>query len=132
MNITKKCTTCNRTKELHLFHNHPTGKYGKQSWCKACRKKYPRKYSNKKSWDLKKKYGLERQDYLNLKERQEDRCAICRIHEDELKTTLFVDRCHNTNIIRGLLCHNCNIGMFHIERLKDKLDIALNYIQRNV
>ena len=47
-------------------------------------------------------------DYFNLFEKQNNKCAICGI---EFKTINegCVDHCHNTNIIRGILCNKCNL-----------------------
>lgn len=43
----KRCGTCNETKELSLFHLNSTGKYGRAGRCKACIK-----LSNKKWYEV--------------------------------------------------------------------------------
>lgn len=42
------------------------------------------------------------------------------------KSKLVVDHCHDTGIVRGLLCHNCNraLGLF-----KDKIEVLKNAIK---
>lgn len=59
-----------------------------------------------------KKYGLTLEDYENLFNSQDGRCAICYMkQENEL---LCVDHCHRTSRVRGLLCRQCNraLGLF--------------------
>lgn len=59
-------------------------------------------------------YGLERDEYYALLERQGHVCAICRKPDATTKGILSVDHCHETKRVRGLLCHYCNValGMF--------------------
>lgn len=44
---------------------------------------------------------------------QKGRCAIC---ERELNGQENADHCHNTNVMRGLLCRNCNTAEGHIAK----------------
>ena len=78
-----------------------------------------------------KKHGISLVEYNELFERQEGKCAICGIHEDQLsKKGLAIDHDHVTNKVRGLLCGNCNraLGFF-----KDDIEIlkkAVDYLQQ--
>lgn len=68
-------------------------------------------------------YGITVEDYNRMLERQGNRCAICGTLSGERKGIhcLCVDHDHNTNKVRGLLCHDCNraLGSFNtIDRLK--------------
>lgn len=45
--------------------------------------------------------------YARLYTEQSGRCAICL----EKPKTLRVDHDHATGVLRGLLCHNCNVGL---------------------
>lgn len=58
---------------------------------------------------LKRQYGLETEDYIKLIKLQKNRCAICDTDFDENRP--FVDHCHISGIIRGLLCSRCNSGL---------------------
>lgn len=63
---------------------------------------------------LRLKYGLSWNDYLELIEKQSGRCAVCtRVPSGTKKkhVTLHVDHDHATGHIRGLLCDTCNRGM---------------------
>jgi hypothetical protein len=48
-------------------------------------------------------------DYENLLNKQNKKCAIC--GKDASTTRLAVDHDHNTGIVRGLLCFRCNFGL---------------------
>jgi hypothetical protein len=62
---------------------------------------------------IKKQYGLTRDAYMAMVERQSASCAICG-HTPESHFSLHVDHCHSTGRVRGLLCSKCNqaIGLF--------------------
>lgn len=53
---------------------------------------------------LKHQYGISEEFYNNLQDRQNGFCAICGIKPQRL----YVDHCHYTKKIRGLLCLKCN------------------------
>ena len=63
-------------------------------------------------------YGITLQEYLDLAEQQNFVCAICGKPNFPMKHIhsgcLVVDHDHETNRVRGLLCHNCNraLGLF--------------------
>lgn len=76
-------------------------------------------------WHLKHTYGLSEADYLAMVEKQNGRCAICgELPEDrKARSSLVVDHCHSTGVVRGLLCDLCNtaIGKFNDDyRLVEK------------
>lgn len=43
----KTCPTCKESKTIAKFHDHPEGKYGKQTYCKTCSLKRGIKYRTK-------------------------------------------------------------------------------------
>lgn len=58
------------------------------------------------------------------------KCAVCRAATVGCKgRKLFVDHCHITGKIRGLLCHNCNAGIGHFKDSKERLLLAIRYIE---
>ena len=65
---------------------------------------------------LRAKYGMSAEEFDGLLESQGGRCAICPAEVgDKRGLPLYVDHCHRTGAIRGLLCADCNfgIGKFH-------------------
>lgn len=77
--------------------------------------------------NLKRRYGMEVDEYLEMVNDQQGACAICR----QFTPRLCVDHCHDTGKVRGLLCHNCNtaLGKFHdnIQHLAD----AISYLAKH-
>lgn len=55
------------------------------------------------------KYRINFKTYVDLFLNQSGRCAICR--EKPEGRNLFVDHCHTTDKVRGLLCQTCNAGL---------------------
>lgn len=82
---------------------------GQSVYCYKCQRGY---------W-VKLKYGLTSEEYELMLEKQEYRCAVCRCTENG--RTWHIDHCHNTQLVRGILCDNCNRGLGH---LKDDLEIV--------
>jgi len=107
--------------------------YKKSDKGKEAEKRYVRK-----NWDknapLREKhllwrYGITPEQYNELFEKQKGLCAIC---GKEQEARLHVDHCHNTKVVRGLLCGNCNraLGL-----MKDNIEFllkAVNYLQDHV
>lgn len=60
--------------------------------------------ANRRQWE----FGLSQQEYSEMLETQGGKCAICFRHHSEFKSSLAVDHCHKTGIIRMLLCTRCN------------------------
>ncbi len=58
---------------------------------------------------LNKSYNIDVEQYKSMSELQNNSCAICKKHQSEFKHSLCVDHCHSTGMIRGLLCHSCNL-----------------------
>jgi len=77
-----------------------------------CRKDYQknkeRYIERSKVARRKRLFGLTPDDYNNMFDKQQGCCAICGIHQSELKTALAIDHCHVTGQVRGLLCGKCN------------------------
>lgn len=65
-----------------------------------------RYWRNKRRFDMiERRYGISKDEYLSLLDAQNDVCAIC---HGTTERTLHVDHCHNSGLVRGLLCSNCN------------------------
>ena len=120
----KVCTTCLCEKPLEEFASQGKGK--KRAKCKVCLAAQKREYYKKNpdkahQRNLKTFYGITKQEYQEMYERQGGVCACC-----EKKARLSVDHCHKTGKVRGLLCTNCNLALGHC---KDDPQILLNLIE---
>ena len=128
------CVKCNEQKEVSMFHKHPTNKTGIRTSCKQCdyendkkrrQSDYYKNYrrSKSKQYNLSSKYGLTKDAYLAMLIKQENKCCIC-----FSETELYVDHCHSTGLVRGLLCPPCNFGLGHFKDNKTYLANAINYL----
>ena len=73
------------------------------------------------------RYGMSDPDYEALLARQGGACAIC---GRKSRRRLVVDHCHVCDRVRGLLCHNCNIGLGYYCDDVGRLQAAIAYLQR--
>jgi hypothetical protein len=135
---TKICFKCKQVKSTTEFYVRPkANKRGLHSWCKDCCCADTRKWSadNKemmREYNLRRDYGITIDQYNELLAEQGGACAICLTKEHNGVGKFFhVDHCHETKVIRGLLCGRCNvmIGMAHDNA--DRLMAAANYLQKN-
>lgn len=60
---------------------------------------------------------------------QQVACAICR-EPFQSERNIRVDHDHDTNKTRGLLCHNCNVGLGHFKDSPMRLEAAVAYLRR--
>lgn len=133
--MNKACTRCKLNKPLGSFNKFKSGdKYYYTSQCKPCRNKIkhnkrmvdPNKEKIRtKKRHLKSKYGITLEYYDELYALQQGLCKICGGHEG----VLAVDHCHKTNVVRGLLCSNCNIGLGNFKDNSQLLGRAILYLR---
>lgn len=125
----KICKRCNDSKLLTEFSIHKGFKDGRNSVCKICKaqeqrgREELRPYSYEKQ--IKTRYGLTIDDYNGILSKQNNCCAICK----RPGIDLVVDHCHNTGIVRGLLCQRCNTGLGKFEDDQALLRNALTYLE---
>ena len=131
---TKTCSTCGEAKPIDQFYLKRKGGTSRKSNCKDCNRKVMRDYMRKRPTSahaarerhLKRTYGLSTEDYDALVEKQNGCCAICRTQPDK---PLYVDHCHNTGKVRGLLCLQCNSLLGHAKDDSDRLFSAVMYLR---
>ncbi len=136
----KKCNKCGEWFDLDNFYTR-TADGRKDSYCKACkvkrnmecRRKNPTTYSNSyRKSNLKKNYGMTPEEYDFLFTKQKGVCQICgRKPEDSPRKVLFVDHCHASKVVRGLLCDPCNRGLGAFQDNIESLKNAITYLEAN-
>lgn len=57
------------------------------------------------------RYGVTLAQYNAMLEKQGGGCAICGAVTNKNGKALFVDHCHDTGKVRGILCYRCNTGL---------------------
>ncbi len=75
-----------------------------------------------------KAYGISKDKWEALFEKQNGKCPICKTELGRDRNT-HVDHCHNTGRIRGLLCSHCNTGLGNFFDDKDILLQAVEYLK---
>ncbi len=150
----KQCRICQTTKPFEDFHKSSKDSDGRESRCKVCilemksknyhknllenrekarikalefRKKnkgYQRKY------DLKRVYNMSLSDYDDMLKAQGHRCKICLTENAGGKHKKFyVDHCHKTGKVRGLLCTGCNLALGGFRDTIETLSRAILYLK---
>jgi hypothetical protein len=127
----RECKTCKTTKletefwkstSTYQSKNGPIHYTHNSLVCKECRalEKYIKK--------LARQYGLTLAQFDELVFYQENSCAICKT-TFESRSTTFVDHCHKTNKVRGLLCSKCNFGIGLFKDDTEILSRAIEYLK---
>jgi len=59
---------------------------------------------------------------------QEARCATCRSPVEKSGRLTHIDHHHATGVVRGILCHNCNILIGHAKECSTRLRACADYV----
>jgi len=132
----KVCSKCRVLKDFSEFTKDLNHWTGKSYWCKECKNASIRKhresnpelfYESMRYSQAKIRYGIEKEDYLQLLESQNHLCAICSESLDMGRQT-HIDHCHDTGRIRGILCGSCNKGIGMLRDSPTILRSAADYL----
>ncbi len=74
------------------------------------------------------RYNITRVDYDNMLEQQKNKCSICQVSFSETITP-YIDHCHASGKVRGLLCLHCNTGLGHFKDKPMVVYRALCYLE---
>jgi hypothetical protein len=149
--MSKQCTKCKEIKPLTEFFKDKYFKDGYYSKCKVCkteatylwRHQNPDKYNKgavkwrdknpdkQHATDIKRHYGLDISQYNAMLAEQNNSCKICKKpHAPTLKRgRLYVDHCHTSKEVRGLLCSSCNSAIGYFNDSVDLMLKAIDYIK---
>lgn len=145
----KLCKSCSKEKPLSEFYTDHQAKDKLMYECKNCsnqrtRKYYQdnidkkreigRKYYHKdplreKARRYSKNFGISLSELEEMFKEQNNCCKICKKHQKEFNKPLAVDHCHDTNLIRGLLCGRCNRGLGYFKDSPELLQSAMQYLE---
>ena len=135
----KRCRTCKEVKPLSEFYPSRTNRFhigGVYGSCKLCVLREARSRFTERL------YGITAEQYQEMFEAQERTCAICGQQGKPPEMTvgagkrgqsgvLVVDHDHITEVVRGLLCGNCNRGLGNFNDDPNLLEQAIDYLNRN-
>lgn len=116
--------------------------------CKTCTNEWNRQYYHRSADRRHKqrgnavlrKYGVPMEYLLELLAKQNECCAICKLHWRDCVPSkhskydmvflqyLYVDHCHTTGRVRGLLCNKCNIAIAMLDENLERFDAAKRYL----
>lgn len=80
---------------------------------------------------LKRTYNLTVTQFEDMLCEQDACCAVCGLKfdcESGQNLTPHVDHCHNTGLVRGLVCKRCNTVLGHLEQVS--VSKYINYLER--
>lgn len=133
----KECSSCKEFKHKTEYYRDSDMSTGYASRCKYCAKIASQKSMSKderRLYRLMWKYGVSKDKFLELMDKQNASCAICSHPFDlELGNRYSdyypcVDHCHSTGKIRGLLCRSCNLSIGYAKDDKETLLSAIKYL----
>jgi tRNA G26 N,N-dimethylase Trm1 len=58
-----------------------------------------------------------------------EHCQCCGGHTKDIGS-LHLDHCHDKQVVRGMLCRSCNLGIGHFYNSPTKLAQAIEYLSR--
>lgn len=127
--VEKVCTKCKELKLIDQYRFTDSTHCFRKAECNKCLNK--RKEENRakthfyRRRDLVDKYGISLEIFNQMKLDQDNRCKIC----NNITEKLNVDHCHDTELVRGLLCSNCNWGLGNFKDNSQYLLQAIKYLQ---
>lgn len=156
------CLSCGLDKDISHLTKDVTRKSGYKKICRTCvnaqqranRKRNPEKYKQhdrkkfqkmmkqnpdqKLNQMLKDRYGITLKRYNEILNDQNGVCVICKrtalesLSARDQAKRLFVDHCHLTGTVRGLLCRGCNLGLGFFNESLYCFHNAIEYITESI
>lgn len=125
---TRRCTECREVLPIESFAL--SGRKGRRWDCKKCRKirraREPRRIKTpqeRRRDRLREKFGITVEQYDRMLAAQDGACAIC--GKPPTRIALAVDHCHETGVVRALLCTTCNTMLGAYEWMRDRAPVYL-------
>jgi len=152
----KRCLGCKLSKPLSEFYKHKSRNFRPNPRCKDCERivagqKYvqnkevmlatnrrwcarnkEKRAAGMRDYLFRKKYKMTIADHNKLLESQGFACAACNSPVPNNKTAGWnTDHCHKTGLVRGILCHHCNVGIGHAKDNIETLRKWIAYLERS-
>ena len=138
------CRDC-VSEHSHDYYQSPRGKEKREDWIEKNKdliERYKELYrlrglvhpeqkkKNSKRYMLKYEYKMTKEEYDQRLKDQDGKCAICGTEKpyNQEGKNFAIDHDHKKGIIRGLLCHGCNVGLGHFKDDPSLLQRAIDYL----
>lgn len=92
----------------------------------AAYKKTPAGQIADRNWRLKKRYYISAKTKEAMFQMQGGLCAICRV-----APAVHTDHCHQSGVLRELLCFKCNVGLGNFKDDPALLRAAIDYLLKH-
>jgi hypothetical protein len=97
---------------------------------RAWRERNPRLFKVQQANQILSGYGMTLEDFVLMRANQGGVCRLCPAELDERPTTFtHVDHCHQTGVVRGILCTKCNRGLGFFDDDPELLEKAASYLR---
>ena len=132
-----KCSKCKKLLPESDFSSRRNKRQNRpvQWYCKKCAAASDKARSHEtiRRYGLKTNYGITPEHYNETLVKQEGGCAICRSATTGSKRSshFHVDHDHTTGKVRGLLCHQCNIGLGGFRDNIQSMKNAITYLEKH-
>ena len=114
----KRCYLCGEVKPLSEYTKRTSAKKdGLHTRCRTCTKKVwhvrkERDYPEGQRWRMiKRRYNMTKEQWEDMFEKQGRVCACCGVDNPNSSYNWHTDHCHDTGLVRGILCLSCNRGI---------------------
>lgn len=135
------CNKCNLEKPKSDFYKESNVARRYRYSCKQCEAPRFKEYINKpgkkemrnkarRAWNRTVRYNFPPDLYEARLEEQGNVCAICGTDKPGGKGQFHADHNHETNLPRGVLCHNCNVALGNFKDNPEILKAAVEYLER--
>lgn len=127
------CSSCGDSKESFHFSKSQLDTTNHSTVCKDCRSKYNKSFKEANPGYMDKwRYNLSVEEKEKIIEEQGGTCANenCQYGLDD-DHKLFVDHCHQTGKVRGLLCHHCNTALGLLMESPSKIEGLMYYAKKH-
>jgi hypothetical protein len=159
-NLLKECVKCKQMRNADTEYHFNGAKYAdgtkkKRKDCVYCCRKRRSEYfkdpnkkdlinqrrrrtygedrkSKNRRYALKALYGITPEQYNEMLLKQDNKCACCKIEaEQATRQKLYIDHCHATKQVRGLLCAKCNSAIGLLKEDTAAIQNAIEYLNKS-
>jgi hypothetical protein len=124
----KYCPRCQQELPIDAFGSNRSSHDGRTAYCRIChhevsRENAKRLYGSTRDYHLRRRYGLTSADVDAMIEAQGGTCAVCPGEPQH------VDHDHETGLVRGILCFNCNQALGNARDVPRTLRALATYLE---